>query len=261
MRIMKFNKITRLTIVAMSFLMLFGCKEDLERADYITFSGTKYEISIQQPETSGSVQVVVYSTRVTGSDRTFTINVDPSSTADPAFYTVPSSVTIPANSNEGIINIETTDANLGTSIVLNFENVEGLYEGGQTIVNIPCPFNIQSFVGTFAANEEGYCDGCYDVTVTYDAENNILVFYNLYETGGYTAATFDETGKVNFRSREFDMVLQMSSQYGKVWAINPIDSSITSTFDFCGDYIDLYFQRQVSAGTFSAVVHIQLTKI
>ena len=122
---------------------------------------------------------------------------------------------------------------------------------------------MSSFEGTYLANEFGYCDGCYEVSITYDPNEDVLVLSNLYETGGTTYISLDNSDpnnpSVDFRSRELGGVLYVNSTYGDVWATNPAENM--SSFRTCDQFMDLVFRRCVSAGCFQGTTRIQLTKI
>lgn len=128
------NTITLFVIVS---LTITACTEELERADLISFQGATTELIVPMPGTE-SVEVKVYTTTKTGSDRTFAIKVDPSSTTNSANYTVPSSVVIPANSNVGTFTVEATiDASfIDSFILLRLEPSGSMIAGSPIRVNI-----------------------------------------------------------------------------------------------------------------------------
>jgi hypothetical protein len=89
----------------------------------------------------------VYSSKKSGAARTFNVAVAASSTMLAANYTVPATVTIPANSNEGVLTISTIGNGLSLSlaktIVLNLVAEDGLYVGSSMTINVRenCPLN------------------------------------------------------------------------------------------------------------------------
>lgn len=130
---------------------------------------------------------------------------------------------------------------------------------------LECPFDLSTFIGTYSANEDGYCDGCYQVTVTEGAEPNTLVLSNLYDVGGTTVITLDPDAAVNNISFAFGDFLYTSASLGDGATYNP--SAVTgnladniSTYRTCDNYMDLYFRVCFPAGCFP-LVHIQLTKL
>lgn len=138
-----------------------------------------------------------------------------------------------------------------------------------TITDDDCPLDINEFVGTYTAEEDGYCNGCYEVTATLGPEANTLVLENVYDTGGTTIVELDNSDPSNpqifFRSIEFDAALQVNPTFGNVWATDPglvsgDPADNISSFLTCTQYMDLWFRRCVGAGCFAGTVHIQLRK-
>ena len=137
-----------------------SCEEDLKDSNtlnYITFSKATYSAGVD-PNGSTTLNIPVYATNISGADRSFEINVDNSSTtgADGS-YEVPSFVSIPSGSNEGILSIVLSDVNLGIGInklVLNFKDMAGLYTGAPTTVNYVQ--NCTEVTGTLDIVFDGY---------------------------------------------------------------------------------------------------------
>ena len=143
---------------------------------------------------------------------------------------------------------------------------EGRIANKQTILvtDDDCELDYSSFVGVYEANEFGYCDGCYEVSISYDEANQALVLSNLYETGGTTYISLDNSDPVNpsvdFRSKEFDAGLQVDANFGNVYATNPTAGN-KSSFRTCDQFLDLIFRRCIPDGRcFAGEVQIQLTK-
>lgn len=173
-----------------------------------------------------------------------------------------------------------TDGNKEITISIDNQDIpvgiagEGVYntEAEVTITDNDCELDLASFEGTYLANEFGYCDGCYEVSVTYDAENEVLVLDNLYETGGTTYIELDnsdpENPTVDFRNYNDlgGIIYPSHPDYGDGYAINPSDLSGNaaddlSSFRTCDKFMDLYFRIYFPGiGAFSTT-RIQLTKI
>ncbi|WGH75420.1 hypothetical protein P8625_15320 [Tenacibaculum tangerinum] len=134
---MKNIKLLFLAIVA-SF-SLSSCDDEVEplNTNYVTFGKPSYSTSVDVGATT-TYDITVYTANITSSDRTFGVSVDMDATnADAGSYSVPSSVTIPANQNEGTLSVQLSDVNLGISVnklVLNFDGEEGLSNGGSTTI-------------------------------------------------------------------------------------------------------------------------------
>lgn len=113
----------------------FGGTKDL---NYITFEAPAVNISV---ETGGSTEraVKVYTTQVTGADRTFNVLVDAAkTTADASSYVLPGTVTIPANTNVGELKVKVNGVKIGAGkkLVIDLEAAEGLFKGPVTTINI-----------------------------------------------------------------------------------------------------------------------------
>jgi hypothetical protein len=152
-------------ITILSVFVFNSCKEE-SLADnvfnYVTFADTAYSAGVDVGG-STTVDVVVLATRVSGSDRSFNVSVDPSSDAAAGSYDVPNSVTIPGGKQEGKLTISLSDVDLGigvNNLILNFEEQDGLFLGGSTKV--------------------AYTQNCAEVVVTLD-----IVFDNWGSETGY----------------------------------------------------------------------------
>jgi len=133
------KKIAYRLLIVLSIVSFQNCNYDsvIPELDYITFSKATYSTGVD-PGGSTTFDVIAYTTNVTSSDRSYTVTVDPTSTAAAGSYTVPASITIPAGSNEGTLTIALTDTNLGIGVnklFLKFEAGEGYYTAKSTTVN------------------------------------------------------------------------------------------------------------------------------
>lgn len=140
------KKITFLFLISLSFFAFNGCSDDEETINYVSFESTSYKFGVEL-DGSSTNDIKIYATKTTGADRTFNVSVvSDLSTADPASYEVPTSVTIPANTNVGTISVKVSDLNIsenGETLVLRFDSQEGLFTGEDITLNIKqvCPFN------------------------------------------------------------------------------------------------------------------------
>jgi hypothetical protein len=140
------KKITFLLMISLSFFAFNGCADDDEVINYVSFESTSYKFGVEL-DGSSSNDIKIYATKTTGADRTFNISVVTDlSTADPTSYEVPTSVTIPANTNMGIFTVKISDINIsenGETLVLEIENQEDLFTGEKITLNVKqvCPLN------------------------------------------------------------------------------------------------------------------------
>jgi len=132
---MKNNKILNpfyaFLILAISVFMV-GCEGDINDENYLSDSFVGFSadqnIDILVGETI-DVEVKIFASKSSDSDRTYTIYADDSSTADPTQYTVPNSITISAGSMEASMNVTLTGGTFGSegaSIVIGMQTEQGL---------------------------------------------------------------------------------------------------------------------------------------
>lgn len=155
-----------ITILTFAFNSCADDHEDVTtNLNFITFADTSLDLIVNKNE-SNNIDVTIYTTKISSSDRTITIGVDiDQTTADPSAYTIPTSVTIPANTNVGKFNIDVTDIDNklsggGEVIVVDFETEEGLYTSDalSLYVALYCPSDL--------AGEYYYEDGGKPATIT-----------------------------------------------------------------------------------------------
>tara|TARA_R110002033_G_scaffold86322_3_gene136452 strand:+ start:10357 stop:11085 length:729 start_codon:yes stop_codon:yes gene_type:complete len=128
------------TILAIS-VVFTNCSQDegLDSglSNHVGFEPTPKVIEVVKNATE-TVEVTVASSEVSGSDRTYTILVDDASTLA-VDYTIPSTVTIPANSNIGTISISLTDDEalefVKQTLILSFQEEVGLTFGNDLTIN------------------------------------------------------------------------------------------------------------------------------
>ena len=256
-----------LIIPILSFLN--SCDSDDSNLTHNTIiSAGKYEFDLGViVNTSNSIDIDIYTNDIVGSDRTFNLMISEESTGTSADYTVPSSVTIPANENKATISVQAMDVT--NTLIIEIEEQSGVYAAEDIVINIlkVCPFDINDFVGTYDAIEDGQYN--YVVTVELGTDNQ-LILKNLYETAGTTILNVDTTDpdnpEVSFPSFGNGGVLYVSGTYGNVYAVNPSTfgsygpADDTSSIDPCDSSMSLAFVRQVAAGIFSNIVKVELTK-
>lgn len=259
-------------------LILVACG-DVETPDlgkktkWIQFGAASYNGN----EGDGTIMVPIQLAADSNPDD-LTVNFTVTSDDDTKYTITPSDgvITIPEGEFEAFIEITpidnaSTNDNLDINLSLENNPTYSLGLVGQglelntttvTILDDDCPLDLTEFYGTYAAKEAGYCDGCYDVTVSAGPVANTLTMSNLFDTGGTTIVELDNSDPSNpvitYRSREFNAALQVNSTFGNVWATTP--STNNSSFRTCDQFMQLFFRRCVSAGCFAGEVDIQLTK-
>lgn len=123
---------------------------------FLSFSRGTYNLQVER-DLTGEVVVTVNASTVSSVDRTYTLEVIPGDSefsADPATYSVPATVTIPAGSYQGTFTISGTDGGLVDAERKNFTirltGLNGEYIDDDTItVNV---FEVCSLFDDFSGN-------------------------------------------------------------------------------------------------------------
>ncbi len=172
-------------MAVVSMPLFIGCEsEEFTPLNYASFEPSKMDFTVNE-NSSGSFDVTLYTGNKTGSDRTFDIVVDESSTLNSAAFTLPSTLVVPANSNEATFTVEVTDtgiANTGETLVLSLGDQEGLYRGQPMKVTVFrfCPVNINDYIGTFTGPGSWNADYGYTTeVVTFVNEDGDLMINGL----------------------------------------------------------------------------------
>jgi len=267
---MKKNSLKLLLFLSISLVVFNSCDNDnLNLKNETIISAGQYEFDLNiNVNTSGSIEIPIYINNISSSDRTFNLTVSEESTGTSADYTVPSSVTIPANENEAMLTIASEAVT--NTLILEIEEMPGVFAAEDIVINILklCPFNIDNFVGTYDALEDGLYE--YEVTVTKGADNT-LILQNLYDYGGSATLIVDssdpELPTISFAAAGLGSVLYVHPSYGDLYAVNPStytadydEDDDTSSLELCESSISVAFVRQVSVGIFSTIINVVMTK-
>lgn len=127
-------------ILFLSLVVLTGCENDetiaISEIEYISFGNLDYSVGIE-PGGSESIEIPVYTGNIVSSNRSFDISVDATNAATGSF-SIPSSVTIPGGTNEGVLVVNLSDVNLGIGINnLSIEFVKNgdIFTGAPTLID------------------------------------------------------------------------------------------------------------------------------
>lgn len=127
---------------------------------FISFSSAAYSLPVAR-DNDGTLTLVLNSSTVSNVDRTYNLTIDAErSTANPAIYTFPSSITIPAGQYQGFAEATAVDINVTsaiTTIVFSISNLTDEYADVESYtVNIfeVCPLEAP-FTGTYLVTGEG----------------------------------------------------------------------------------------------------------
>jgi hypothetical protein len=135
-----------LTLILLTTLT--GCEEPAEPTGiaFITFEKDSDSFIIDEGTTLNA-EFKIYTATNVGSDTSLMLTV--TSTLDAANYTVPATVTMPANTNEATVSISITENNLdkinGETLSISVASPDGFYSGATTLditVNVFCPSQI-----------------------------------------------------------------------------------------------------------------------
>ncbi len=145
------KKITYILIFFVAVASFNSCNErdilGTSDINYINFENDTYLFGVVQ-ESQNTREIKVYTTQISGSDRTYTLNVVATGTsADAAAYTIPASVTVPAGSNVGTFEVTVADVNIdpenGENLEIEIVPATGLFIGNTITLEIYriCPNN------------------------------------------------------------------------------------------------------------------------
>jgi hypothetical protein len=132
---MKFSKFKFLfTAFVLLALAVTSCDEQdatsASLTNYVGMEASKF-VSVHPSETV-TVESSIYATNISNVDRTYALIVDPATTHDPAYYTVPATVTIPAGEKVGTFQVGITGEGIsedGNKIILGLEQLPGVDQG------------------------------------------------------------------------------------------------------------------------------------
>lgn len=201
------KKIFKYILMAAIVGFAYNCEEDVTdgSVNYVTFERGPVSFAIAKDATT-TRDFKVYAGNKTGSDRTYTVLVNESSTLTPS-YSVPGTVTIPANSNEGNLTISVTDDDtlefVSQTLIVEFQDQAGVSLGDALTINVAeeCPGTII----TLALSFDDWAEEC--TWEIYDLSGTPTVIYSGGEAGAYDAL---DNGSISF-----DFCLE-SGNYGIV---------------------------------------------
>lgn len=133
-----------LAVITMGTMVSCDYDNDFTPPNYVTMESGPKAVGVNVGGTKAQ-EVTVYTGNTTGQDRTFTIVVAPTSTLNAAAYTLPATVTVPANTNSGTFTVNFSDVGIsaaGETLILNLQPEDGLTQGTPLRLNISlvCPF-------------------------------------------------------------------------------------------------------------------------
>ena len=165
------KKIIYLLLMTLPLLVVTSCEEDAigtPDLNYITFEAGQVDLKVDKGSTN-SANYKIYSSIMSDVSRTYSVTVSDKSTADPVSYTIPTSITMPANSNVASLQIDVEDINIISSrvLILKLEEKSGLFIGNDNEFTI----NLLRICVSDIAGPYTYANGK-PATVTETSPNN-----------------------------------------------------------------------------------------
>lgn len=190
--------------------VLFNCESDDTSSlkDYVGFERGPVIMTVDENGTS-TKDFVVYSSDISNKDRTYNLIVDTQATKLKSVYTVPATVTVPANTNRGTFTVSVTDDDtlkyVNQALVVGFESKVGLYFGDKLTINVTelCTDTLVRLALTFDSWPEETTVELFDLSGNepviifeggpFDGEANANFDFCL-KSGSYGIAVYDEYG-------------------------------------------------------------------
>ena len=157
------KRIAFFTLLLLSAFGFDSCKDQIAGTEFINYAAfdTNVPTIIVVKGSTTDVDINVYATKPTGVERTFDVAVvAANTTANTASYSVPTTITIPANSNKGTITVKAIDNNLGEAQVtlkLKISSSDKDIIIGTDVITLKiqkfCPFVINDFVGSWPGTD------------------------------------------------------------------------------------------------------------
>lgn len=214
------KNIKYLFLLVATVFVLNSCEDGMPETtdlNYVTFEASGLDLGVLI-EGTNDYEIAVYTTQIMGSARTYNIIVDmESTTADDAAYSVPATVTVPANSNKGTFMVTLNDVNIGgdgKSLVLDLGVDNGVFKGeaatisifqiceqNEVIVNLSfdsyaseASWEMLDASDVVVGSGSGFADGDASASAKLCLENGTYTFtvYDAYGDGGTSVAIIHE---------------------------------------------------------------------
>ena len=241
----------KILIGFMALTALIGCSdlEDVKYNDsqaFVAFQRNVYDLKVPLNSTK-ALDLLFEASNKVDFDRTYQLEIVATETdANPATYTLPSTVTIPANSYTGTLTITGTDGGLVDVNVKKLTlRVSGLNENESTdsdkvVINILefCPVVVDEFVGDFSSNT--FWNGPAVHTVSENGENALAIedFFTDDAENPDWEFTYDAENNNNISFDERNTGFFSSANGGFIWV--RMTSGSVSNIDACTGKITIY---------------------
>ncbi|MGJ8761442.1 MAG: hypothetical protein ACSHXA_12935 [Polaribacter sp.] len=234
------KKYIYLFLASVAIISFSSCKDSSLTAldtSYASFVSNSMDIGVLEGAET-SEEVSIYTTNIISSDRTITLNVVESTTADEGAYTVPTSVVIPGGTNVGTITIGVKDVDLVEDkvLVLRLEASEETFTGEALTIGLSqlCPDNgIKVKINlTFDSYPEEFAWRILDADGTTVLASADPFGYGAYTGLAGTSLTISECLPSG------DYTVQVYDSYGDGGNEVSITANGVSVFSISGDYGD-----------------------
>lgn len=135
-------KLIKYSLAIVGLLFLNSCTDNVDplNTPYINFEVPSADVGVA-PNSQVTKDIKVFAANVQNSDRVINVNINADDTnLDPLSYEVPTSVTIPAGSNEGVLSVVLKDEQLDISqdkyLVLALEATADIYTGNEVKLSV-----------------------------------------------------------------------------------------------------------------------------
>ena len=235
--------------LSISLVVFNSCDSDdsnLKNETIISAGQYEFDLGINV-NTTGSIDIPVFINNISGSDRTFNLTIAEGSTGSSADYTVPTSVTIPANGNEGTLTIDSNDVT--NTLILEIEEQPGIYAAEDIIINIlkVCPVDENTFAGASTVVADDWADYAIGDTVTILPGSNVNEIYVTAQENPYISNSATAHMIVSFDPDTFVATVELNELY--LYGFDTIDIVGTGFVDPCTGEVNLTLNfLQASSG-------------
>ncbi|MGJ8594206.1 MAG: hypothetical protein ACSHXF_16775 [Aquaticitalea sp.] len=195
------KKIIKLVLILFVTMNFVSCDEDVdpviyngaegENRTFLSFNRQSYNLPVAIDD-MGTLEIILNSSTTSSADRTFNIQlVSEETTADATTYTLPSTVTIPAGSYQGILTVVGMDNNLveptAEQIVFNLTGLNESQDTDFTKVSINifevCPVPTDYLIGDYMLTDSNANLGDEVVTISAGSESTNRTFVATFLPG------------------------------------------------------------------------------